>query len=97
VKHPKACPKCQGKRQRANEKAWHERHPEYGDKKYHEVQKKQRSKLIGDRATKVLECLKVGKDFLGLTFDLESTGRFLLQFLTFIGVRQINKFWGVIF
>jgi len=95
VKRPRACPRCQGKRQRANEKAWHERHPVYGDKQYHQIRKRQRMKRLWEVVDIIVECLRVGKDFLRHNFDLERTRTFLWQFLAYVGVREINKFWIV--
>ena len=80
VKRPRACPRCQKKRQSANEKAWHERHPEYDDSEYHQIQKKQRMKRLGEMVGIIVECLRVGKDFLKHSFDLEKTRAFLSQF-----------------
>jgi hypothetical protein len=84
---------CQGRRQRANERAWHGRHPEYGDKQYHKIQKKVRIKRLGEVVAMVFECLRVGKDFLNHNFDVEMTRAFLSQFLAYVGMREINKFW----
>lgn len=95
VKHPRACAKCQAKRQRANEKAWHERNPKYLDKVYHSVKKQQRMKRIRKILEIVYECLRVGKDFLKHRLDLENIRTFLSQFLAHIGIRKINKFWDV--
>lgn len=95
VKHPRACPRCQGKRQRANEKAWYERNPKYLDKLYHSVKKKQRMKRIWGIVEILCECVKVGKDFLRHRLDLENIRTFFSQFLAHIGIRKINKFWDV--
>ena len=93
VKHPRACSKCQKARQRANEDAWHERNPKYSDKLYHLVQKKQRMKRLGELVQIIVECLRVGKDFLRHNFDLEKTRVLFSQFLADVGIREINKFW----
>lgn len=93
VKRPRACSKCQKERQKANEDAWHERNPKYSDREYHQVQKKQRLKRLGELVGIILECLRVGKDFLKQNFDLEKTRVLFSKFLSVVGIREINKFW----
>jgi hypothetical protein len=52
-------------------------------------------KRLGELVGIILECLRVGKDFLKHDFDLEKTRVLFSKFLSVIGIREINKFWSI--
>lgn len=94
VKRPRACPACQRKRQRANEKAWHSKHKEQFDSQYAKIQKIQRMKRIKEKAIQFKEWIEVGRRFSKQFGALEGLGEFLFQFLVRLGVRRVNKLCG---
>jgi hypothetical protein len=95
VKSPRACPKpdCQRKRQRANERAWHERNPVYSDVKYHQAKREERVNRILAVVAALKRCLEVGGSLLGLSFKPAEFAPALERWFLRLGVRQINKFW----
>ena len=92
VKCPRACNKCQSLRQRANEKAWHERHTHFDDR-YHSTRREQRIKRIKQFVLIIVECLRVGQRLMGVSIQLEVFSVNLASLLSELGVRRINKFW----
>lgn len=92
VKCPRACNKCQSQRQRANEKAWHERHTHFDDR-YHSTRREQRTKRIQQLVVIIAECLRVGQRLMGISIKLEIFSLNLRSLLSELGVRRINKFW----
>lgn len=93
VKHPRACKNCQGKRQQANEQAWHLRNRGLYDGEYHGLQKQVRRKQLQKFSAALSRCLDVGKNFLGIDFNLNGMADFFFQFLSQLGIRRANKLW----
>lgn len=95
VKRPRACPNCQKKRQRANEKAWHIKHKDQFDQRYHQVQKMIRFKLIKQVLVEFLKYLRVGCSIHGQQLHWGLFESYFLKFLGDLGIRRVNKFWQV--
>jgi len=93
VKRPRACGKCQQKRQQTNEKAWHNRNKGLYDLKYHQIQKTERYKKINLMAEEFFRLVAIGKTFLGTTMELVGLEKLFRLFLISFGIRKINKFW----
>jgi hypothetical protein len=95
VKNPRACSKssCQQKRQRSNELEWRQRNPSEFDSLYHKVCKDAREKQIREIAKDLKRCLETGARFIGKTLSESFLEEGLFQFLTYLGIRKINKFW----
>ncbi len=95
VKCPRACNNCQGKRQRANERAWHARHLHFDDH-YHRIRRDQRRKRIYEIVVIMMECFRVGQNLVGTSIRLDLFSEKLQSLFLALGVRQINKFWKAI-
>ena len=96
VKNPRACqrPECQLQRQRLNEREWRKRHPEPSGGRYHAIRREQRAQRIVALSITIRKCFQVGRDLLGLRFDVEEFSSFLDEMLFNLGVRRISKFWS---
>lgn len=97
VNNPRACNRkdCQRKRQRDNEKTWHNQ-PENKrtyDNKYHNIMKQKRLEILKKKALVMAKAVEVGCRFYHKEVCKEEIGKFLQQFFMIIGSRQINKFW----
>lgn len=97
VKNPRACekPVCQGLRQRANEREWHNRNQGLYDSKYHAIMRERRLDLILLIAGLFRKCMQIGASLSGMDLKAPEFGVVLEKFLLGLGVRQINKFWSV--
>jgi 16S rRNA U516 pseudouridylate synthase RsuA-like enzyme len=96
VKNPKACKDCQKARQRANEKAWRNKHLGLYDGKYHQVKRECRKVEIQAKVKDLARCIEVGGTLLGVAITKEIKATFqeiFLKFLIGIGIRRANKFW----
>lgn len=96
VKNPKACQDCQKARQRANEKAWRNKHLGIYNGKYHQVKRECRKAALKTKVKDLVKCVEVGGTLLGLIITKEireSLGDILLKFLSCLGIRYANKFW----
>ena len=93
VKSPKACGFCQAKRQRQNEKLWREKNLQRYDPLYHRTRKLQRLERLRLKAKEFIECLRVGSQFLGLSFLIGILDSMIEKFLVTLGIRRVNKFW----
>lgn len=93
VKRPRACPGCQQKRQRENEKSWHSRHKTGFDRRYHALQRELRRSRLRRWAVTLGEWLKVGTTFAGAKIDVAAWTGVLFDFLSALGVRRANKLW----
>jgi len=97
VKNPRACNKCQGKRQQANEREWRERNKQHlPNKHYHRLRRLLRIKKLKDLAAYLSHCLEVGMRFANLkgleTVGLKDLAEYFSQFLHNLGIRAANKF-----
>jgi hypothetical protein len=98
VKIPKACKDCQKARQRANEKAWRNKHLGIYDGKYYQVKRESRKAKIKMKVKDLIKCVEVGGTLLGIAITKEIQESFcdiLLKFLIGIGIRRANKFWAL--
>ncbi len=98
VKNARACasPTCQQRRQRANEKTWRQKNTHLSSKEYHRVRRQQRLQKIRDIAQSIFKCLEVGARFLNQASAGEAKlYQFFVDFISSLGLRQINKFWPV--
>ena len=93
VKNPKACnqSKCQAKRQRDNEKAWH--YQQFGrfDTNYHKKQRQQRRRLMESLIRRLHNVLAVGMAFHGQRFESDLWKVYLQEWFFHLGIRRINK------
>jgi len=96
VKRPRACLSCQPRRQRENEKTWRINNKAQYDNQYHRIQKLRRIKKLGQMSEELHRFMDVGQKFLQTDLKLEHLQEFLFQFLSEIGVRQINKLWPIL-
>jgi hypothetical protein len=94
VKQPKACPKCQAKRQRENEKAWRIKNKDRFGAVYAKTQKELRKERLLEIADVMAEGLLTGLRFKGKSINLKETAESLFQWLLFIGIRRVNKLYG---
>lgn len=91
VKRPRACEQCQSKRQRSNEKAWHFKHKGQFDAKYYRILKDQRLKALREKSALFREWIEIGRRFMQQSGSLVGLDEFLFQFLTYVGIRRVNK------
>ena len=99
VKKPRACPRCQKRRQQANEKAWKQRNLGLYDGEYHRAQREVRLRKLRLKIEAWIRCMEVGGTFLGVAAfaatmrdELVST---LLKLIAGLGFRRANKFWPI--
>ncbi|MEO5968816.1 MAG: hypothetical protein ABIQ95_02725 [Bdellovibrionia bacterium] len=95
MKRPRACQKCQAKRQYENEKAWRIKNKSRFDRAYAKGQKQQRRKTLREVAAAITSNLQVGARFNGKSFPLDEMKEALFQFLHYLGLRRVNKLWAV--
>ncbi len=93
VKRPRACGNCQSKRQQQNEKLWQERNLQRYDPLYHRTRRQQRLALLRLKTKKLIECLRVGGHFFGLSFLNGVLDAAIEGVLIQLGIRRVNKFW----
>jgi len=95
VKNPVACLKldCQKKRQRHNERMWHEKQRDKFDCRYHRFRRKQRAATILNMITKIVHAAKIGFTLTAQGFDAELFQSFLQRALSVCGLRYANKLW----
>jgi hypothetical protein len=93
VKCPRACPACQLQRQRDNEKDWRNRNPRYSDPSYHRVCRRERIRVLRERACALVKCLKIGGDMTGVALAIDFLTADLVEFVIGLGIRRVNKFW----
>lgn len=93
VKSPRACPACQGVRQRDNEYNWRKRNPKYSSAEYHELRRNQRNEKLQAIAQALSKCIRVGKELAGVKVEMAELGAALTEFLIGLGIRRVNKFW----
>jgi hypothetical protein len=96
VKNPKACssPSCQRKRQRDNERCWHDMQRGRYDSKYHKNKKKQRFQRITSFTRNFLAALRIGTSLLELRLDLSRIETEIVNLFSQLGIRAINKLWS---
>lgn len=96
VKNPKAClkPACQKKRQRDNERLWHENQRHKFDKKYHNKRRKERKSALSGMLDKIVSAIKIGFTFTAQGFDTDLFQVMLGKFLSAMGLRRANKLWS---
>jgi hypothetical protein len=94
VKNPRACPACQGLRQRNNEYDWRKRNPTYSSAAYHELRRSQRQAKLNGIAQALVKCIKLGKALMGMDLKMEELSLALAEFLSMHGIRRVNKFWN---
>ena len=92
VKKPRACANCQGKRQRSNEYDWRLRNPQYSSGEYHELMREKRKRWLKEAAERLLKCVEVGRNFLGVSFSIDGMEIVLTEFLTSLGTRRLNVY-----
>jgi hypothetical protein len=95
VKRPRACVSCQDKRQRSNEYDWRMRNPQYSSAEYHELMREKRKKCLKEAAERLVKCIEVGRDFLGVSLRMDGIEIVLAEFLASLGVRRLNKLWDL--
>lgn len=97
VINPRACGQaiCQRDRQRANERAWRVDNRHLSSKEYHRVRREQRGRRVHTVAAAILKCIEVGSMFLGQPVDCGAFSKFLIAFLSELGIRRANKFWQI--
>ena len=95
VKRPRACSKCQSKRQRENEKAWRIKNKCRFDRVYARGQKQQRRNTLREVASALTSNLQIGARFNGKSFPFDEMKEALFQFLYNLGIRRVNKLWTV--
>ena len=98
VKNPKACNKreCQEKRQRENEKNWHEKHNDLysKNKKYHQEKRVYRHERINEIIKLFMKALLAGLTFCNEKIDRSTFDSLIINYFRDLGIRQINKFWN---
>ena len=94
VKKPRACPDCQMRRQRDNENRWRKQNPRYSYALYYLQWRKDRDQRLKAAAESLAECIRVGKDLLGVNVGMKELAPVLREFLSQLGIRRINKFWN---
>ncbi len=97
VKKPRACfdKNCQILRQRANEKAWKQKHIDQYDKEYHDIQRAKRLKEIETILKSILEFLNAGAKLFGKKINFDHFKVHFAAYFLRLGIRKINKFWNV--
>ena len=96
VKNPIACsnPECQKKRQRDNERYWHEKQRDRFDGLYHQARRKARKAIILAMIQKIVRAIKIGFTLTGQGLDSDLFRDFLLKALLALGMRYANKLWS---
>lgn len=93
VKKPRACPGCQKQRQRDNEYCWRKLNPRYASAQYHELQRGIRDRKLKAAADALSECIRIGKEMVGINLEMKELGVALMEFLHTLGIRRVNKLW----
>ena len=97
VKSPIACLKsdCQKKRQRDNERIWHEKQRDRFDRRYHQSRRKARAAAITAMIKNIVHAAKIGFLLTDQSFDTDLFQTFLQKFFPTQGLRYANKLWSV--
>ena len=95
VKNPIACSnsECQKKRQRDNERDWHEKQRARFDGSYHQARRKARKAIILAMVQKIVKAIKIGFTLTGQELDSHLFQDFLEKALPALGLRRANKLW----
>jgi len=95
VKHPVACNHllCQKKRQRENEKEWRQRNPNKFRAKYHNTQRKLRTKFLSEVLNQLTRAISIGMKMLNLKMQESTFFNIFKKFFLQLGATRINKFW----
>lgn len=93
VKRPRACGKCQVKRQRENEKEWRINNKGLNSGAYFRNWRLARQELFQMLTNQILALIKIGITFQKQTIDIDAVSSIILEGLVALGVRHANKLY----
>lgn len=96
VKRPRACQKCQKRRQLDNQKTWRIKNKGLeGMGAYFKVWRESRGQRIRQWVERLMRCLGTGGMFHGEKLNTDAIRAVLLKFISALGIRAANKLWIV--
>lgn len=91
VKSPKACPKCQKKRQRENEKDWRNKNKGPHDAIYHKTKRLKRIEKLKVLAVELIQAIIAGFTLKDVKINLVIFKKKFTLFFIALGIRRAKK------
>ena len=91
VKRPKACPKCQKKRQKENELDWRNKNKGLYDASYHKNQRLKRIEKLKVLAVELIQAIIAGFTLKGVNINLLMFKKKFTLFFVELGIRNVKK------